>query len=239
MFGKLFIGDAPQPPAAAPSLKCPETPPPFSPPKPEAFGHRSPHVKSGKQFSHFCVWWRGWAVTLGLGKRDKTAEKVSTCGLWATFNLSRATESFSILNKGSGLSVKNFTFLGVREHLEVCRSGLRTISPGLCLLTCGHGPLVSEGPGHLLSTQFPGPHPTGSGVGERGLQGSAPGLGRRLGLVVRSGSARLHADSAAWSCDSTAPQINSWRVCPHPLEGGCTWQDVAERLWCHSKPELP
>ena len=190
-------------------------------------------MKSGKQFSHFCVRWRGWAVTLGLGKRDKTAEKVSTCGLWATFNLSRATESFSILNKGSG------TFLGLREHPEVCRFGLRTISPGLRLLTCGHGPLMSEGPGHLLSTQFPGPHPMGSGVGERALQGSAPGLGWHLGLVVRSGSVRLHADSAAWSCNSTAPQINSWRVCPHPLEGGCTWQDVAEGLWCHSKPGHP
>lgn len=183
--------------------------------------------------------WRGWAVTLGLGKRDKTAEKVSTCELWATFNLSWAMESFSILNKGSGLSVKICTFLGLREHPDVCRSGLRTISPGLCLLTCGHGPLMSEGPGHLLSTQFPRPHPTGSGVGERGLQGSAPGLGWHLRLVMCSGSVRLHADSAAWSCNSIAPQINSWRVCPCLLEGGCTRQDVAERLWCHSKPAHP
>ena len=32
MFCKLFIGDAPQPPATAPSLTCPETPLPFLPP---------------------------------------------------------------------------------------------------------------------------------------------------------------------------------------------------------------
>ena len=161
---------------------------------------------------------------------------MSTCGLRASFNLSRAMESFLILNKGSGLSVKIYTFLGVHECPEVCGSGLRTISPGLCLLTCDHGPLVSEEPGHLLSMQFPRPHPTGSGVGERGLQGSALALGWCLGLVVRSDSARLHADSAAWSCNSTAPQMGSWRLCPHPSR-----EAVCGKMWqkgCGAIPNL-
>ena len=43
---------------------------------------------------------------------------MSTCGLQASFNLSRAMESFSILNKGSGLSVNFVHFWGFMNVLR-------------------------------------------------------------------------------------------------------------------------
>lgn len=59
------------------------------------------------------------------------------------------------------------------------------------------------------------PTPKGQEWGRGGLQGSAPALGRCLRLVVRSDSARLHPDSAAWAA---TPQLLRWVAggCPHP-----------------------